>query len=218
MNEKEMPLKVALIDDNSQFLQELGDYIKKSPRLECVLKVTSVEEFLKKYHPIMKLDIILLDIVFLEGMDGIRGISFIHRYCSSVEIVMLTIYEDYDKIFKSLTAGAVGYLLKRDLDDIESHLIKMKSEGGSPLSAPIARRVLEYFNPKNKKEFSKGGLLTEKEQQVIQYLSDSMSYQEIADFMNISINGVRYHIRNIYKKLKVNSKAGLFRWLKDNWS
>jgi DNA-binding NarL/FixJ family response regulator len=141
----------------------------------------------------------------LPGMSGIEGIGIIKEKYPEIEIIMLTVYHDSHKIFDSLKAGASGYLLKHtSLPEIKESIEKLAS-GGAPMSPQIARKVIQYFNKPDKKEVESD--LTPREQDIVNGLVDGLSYKLIADRFDISIDTVRAHIRNIYKKLHVNSKA-----------
>ncbi len=150
-------------------------------------------------------DVILMDIE-LPGMSGIDGMKLIKNQHPEVEIIILTVYHDSHKIFDSLCAGASGYLLKHtSLPEIKE-AIETLVDGGSPMSPQIARKVIDYFKkPEVKKEPESE--LTPREQEIVVGLVDGLSYKMIADRMDIAIDTVRAHIRNIYKKLHVNSKA-----------
>jgi DNA-binding NarL/FixJ family response regulator len=138
-------------------------------------------------------------------MSGIEGIGIIKEKYPEIEIIMLTVYHDSHKIFDSLKAGASGYLLKHtSLPEIKESIQKLAA-GGAPMSPQIARKVIQHFNKPDKKETESD--LTPREQDIVNGLVDGLSYKLIADRFDISIDTVRAHIRNIYKKLHVNSKA-----------
>ncbi len=197
-------IKVGIIEDDSFVRNELVKIIEMSSKLEYVLSSESAENFLK-YFP-EELDIVLLDIE-LPGMTGIEALPKIRSKSDQLEVVMLTAFRDSDRIFKALRAGASGYILKdNSLDKIEQTLIDLK-EGIPALSPDIARRIITFFN--QKPTAVKDIQLTEKEGEVLKYLIDGLSYKMIADAMNNSINSVRYHVKNIYKKLHINSRPEL---------
>jgi len=199
-------IKVALIEDNINLRERLKNLMSQSEHLDCLLAIESVEKFLRYYDKTAELDILLLDIG-LPGMSGIKGIPHIHKIAPDLNIVILTVHQDPDKIFNSICAGAVGYLLKDlSFSELESHIISVKEEGGSVLSPKIARRVLRHFQSGNKTIKDKTEL-SKKEVQIVRFLVDGLSYQKVADEIGVSIDGVRYHIKNIYKKLQVSSKA-----------
>jgi DNA-binding NarL/FixJ family response regulator len=200
-------IKVAIIEDNINLRDRLKNLMEQSDRLDCLLAVDSVEKFLRYYDKTSGLDILLLDIG-LPGMSGIKGIPHIHKIAPDLDIVILTVHQDPDKIFNSICAGAMGYLLK-DLSfgELENHIISVKEKGGSVLSPKIARRVLRHFQGGNNTIKNNKTELTKKEVQVVRFLVDGLSYQKVADQIGITLDGVRYHVKNIYKKLQVRSKA-----------
>ena len=199
-------VNVAIVEDNVNLRDRLKTLMGQSEQLNCLLSVESVEKFLRYYNESSKIDILLLDIG-LPGVSGIKGIPHIHKIAPELDIIILTVHQDPDKIFNAICAGAMGYLLK-DLSftELEQHLISVKEKGGSVLSPKVARRVLRHFQ-NGKKTISGKTSLTKKETQVVRFLVDGLSYQKVADEMGISIDGVRYHVKNIYTKLQVKSKS-----------
>ncbi len=200
-------IKVAIIEDNHDLRDRLRDFMGKSKALECISAVDSIEKFMKYYTAERKPDIILTDIG-LPGISGIEGIPHLRKLDTSMEVIMLTVYQDPDKIFKAICAGATGYLLKDlSFDELETQLVSIREKGGSILSPQVARRVLDYFQPASGNVQTEKNKLSDKEQKIVVFLVDGLSYQKIADHMGMSIDGIRYHIKNIYKKLQVTSKA-----------
>jgi DNA-binding NarL/FixJ family response regulator len=198
-------IKIAIIEDIDDIRNNLKDYFEQQPEIECVLVSDSVESFLVNLKTSMSPDMILTDIG-LPGMSGIEGMKKIKSLLPHVDIIMLTVFKDNDKIFKSVCAGATGYLVKdTPLPDIKKAILEI-SNGGSYMSPSIARKVLEYFSPI--KSVTKEQL-TLKEKQIITALTEGLSYKLIADKLLISIDTVRFHIKNIYRKLHINSKSEL---------
>ncbi len=199
-------INVAIIEDNISLRDRLKELMDQSHSLNCSLAVESVEKFLRYYNNNSQVDILLLDIG-LPGMSGIKGIHQIHKINPDLDIIILTVHKDPDKIFNAICAGAIGYLLKDlSFSELEEHIVTVKNKGGSVLSPKVARRVLSHFQSSTKIT-SKKKNLTNKESQVVRFLVDGLSYQKVADQMGISLDGVRYHVKNIYKKLQVKSKA-----------
>jgi DNA-binding NarL/FixJ family response regulator len=198
-------IKIAIIEDIDDIRNNLKDYFEQQPEIECVLVSDSVESFLVNLKTSLSPDMILTDIG-LPGMSGIEGMKKIKSLLPQVDIIMLTVFKDNDKIFKSVCAGATGYLVKdTPLPDIKKAILEI-SNGGSYMSPSIARKVLEYFSPI--KSVTKEQL-TLKEKQIITALTEGLSYKLIADKLLISIDTVRFHIKNIYRKLHINSKSEL---------
>jgi DNA-binding NarL/FixJ family response regulator len=198
-------IEVGIVEDNVKIRNLIQRYLDMQESMSCKIAMDSVEEmleYLKEHEPP---DVLLMDIQ-LPGMSGIKGIGIIKKEYPEIEIIMLTIYHDSHKIFDSLVAGASGYLLKHtSLPDIKESIENLM-EGGAPMSPQIARKVIEHFN-KPKPETKPESDLTAREQDIVNGLVDGLSYKLIADRFDISIDTVRAHIRNIYKKLHVNSKA-----------
>ena len=196
--------QVGIIEDNKKIRQLMQRYLDMQEDMSCLVATESVEEmldYLTNYpHP----NVLLMDIQ-LPGMSGIEGMKIIQQKYPDIEIIMLTVYHDSHKIFDSLKAGASGYLLKHtSLPEIKN-AIELLMQGGAPMSPQIARKVITHFNDRGQKQQESN--LTNREQDIVNGLVDGLSYKLIADRLDISIDTVRAHIRNIYKKLHVNSKA-----------
>ena len=201
-------INVAIIEDDDEVRNAFCEYISGQNNFVCKLANDSVESFLYELDIDQLPDIILMDIG-LPGMSGISGIKLIKERHPDINIVMLTVHNDPQKIFQSLCAGASGYLLKSTpFKEIINSLTELYS-GGAPMSPQIARKVIEYFQPVEKKH--EPSLLTKKENEVVLDLVDGLSYKMIADNQNISIETVRSHIKNIYTKLHVHCKADVIR-------
>lgn len=205
-------IQVGIVEDNDKIRTLITKYLNKQEGMECGISVDSVESFLKELKKEELPNVVLMDID-LPGMSGIDGMKLINQRHPEIEIVMLTVYHDSHKIFDSLCAGASGYLLKHtSLPEIKE-AIEDLANGGAPMSPQIARKVIGHFKPEKQeqqkadKDEEKHEQLTPREQEIVVGLVDGLSYKLIADRMNISIDTVRAHIRNIYRKLHVNSKA-----------
>jgi DNA-binding NarL/FixJ family response regulator len=196
-------ISVGIVEDDTQIRTLLKQYLSRQEQFACDLAYGSVESFRNALTSENKPDVLLMDIG-LPGMSGIDGMKLIRRDHPEIDIIMLTVYNDPDKIFKSLCAGATGYLLKNTpLEEIKEG-IELLTRGGSPMSPQIARKVVQFFNTEKKAIISP---LSEKENEIVIGLVDGLSYKLIADRMSISIETVRFHIKNIYRKLHVHSKA-----------
>lgn len=195
--------RVGIVEDKANIRDLITKFLDMQPDYECKAAFESVEDMLA-FLKTDSLDVVLMDIQ-LPGMSGIDGIKIIKRDHSETEIIMLTVYHDSHKIFDSLMAGASGYLLKHtSLPEIKESIDTLM-KGGAPMSPQIARKVIEHFNRPTPQKTESG--LTSREQDIVNGLVDGLSYKLIADRYNISLDTVRAHIRNIYKKLHVNSKA-----------
>lgn len=197
--------KIAIVEDDREIGNLLQQYLSNEKEFSEVKWYGSVESFLNRQYRNFP-DIVLMDIE-LPGMSGIDGIRLLKEDHPATDFIVLTVYNDTDKIFQSLCAGASGYLVKNTpLDKIRESLL-ITLEGGSPLTPQIARRVVEYFKDPSQGKNDQKSPLSSREKEIVIGLVDGLSYKLIADRMSISIDTVRYHIKNIYKKLRVNSKA-----------
>lgn len=202
-------LTVGIVEDDRQIREGIQKYLMHQKDILCEVAVESVEEFMEAMRTKEFPDVLLMDIQ-LPGMSGISGMRLIKDEHPAVDIIMLTVYNDWQRIFDSLCAGASGYLLKNTpLAEIKKSIESVRS-GGAAMSPEIARKVMEYFAPGQKRSAEAGkpeSVLTPKEKELVVGLVDGLSYKMIADRMGVSIDTIRFHIKNIYKKLQVNSKA-----------
>lgn len=196
---------IGIVEDNKKIRDLIQRYLDMQDGMSCPVAVDSVEEMLEYLDEHQRPDVMLMDIQ-LPGMSGIKGMEVIKSKYPEIEIIMLTVYHDSHKIFDSLKAGASGYLLKHtSLPEIKESIENLL-KGGAPMSPQIARKVISHFNEEAPKK-NEDSMLTNREQDIVNGLVDGLSYKMIADRYDISIDTVRAHIRNIYKKLHVNSKA-----------
>jgi DNA-binding NarL/FixJ family response regulator len=200
---KHSNIQVAIIEDDAEVAQGLKKYFLSQPEFVKVVCCASVESFFETVTDFSQIDVVLTDIG-LPGKSGIEGIRMIKEKNPQTDVIMITVFKDSDKIFKSLCSGATGYILKgTSFDEIKESVLTIL-KGGSYMSPTIARKIVEYFNPAQK---NTEGKLTQREEQIIKALVDGLSYKLIADRLSISVDTVRYHIKNIYTKLQVNSKS-----------
>jgi len=199
-------IKVAIIEDNDTIREGLAALINGTSGYSCVGSYDDCESFLLKLE---KLDVhvVLMDIG-LPGMSGIDGIARAKKIKPELNILMLTVYEDSNTVFKALCAGACGYLVKKTPPSRLLEAIKDAHEGGAPMSSLIARQVINVFQQTQGKALKETDtVLSSREIEVLTSLSDGNNYQEIADRLFISVDTVRHHIRNIYRKLHVHSQS-----------
>jgi DNA-binding NarL/FixJ family response regulator len=197
-------ITIALIEDEAAIRSSVKSYLKKQQDLECGIVADSVESFLEQLKTDPSPDVTLVDIK-LPGLSGISGISYLKEKFPTMEFIVFTSYGDWELVFDSLRAGASGYLLKgSDLSEIKN-AIDLLYSGGAPMSPEIAKKVIKYFS--SEKVTKVGETLTIKERQIVDGLVEGLSYKMIASKLNISIDTVRFHIKHVYRKLHVNSKA-----------
>jgi DNA-binding NarL/FixJ family response regulator len=201
-------ISVAIVEDDEVIREGVREYLDSQENMVCTLAKSSVERFLAVLNEENLPDVILMDIG-LPGMSGISGMKLITEQYPGISIIMFTVYIDSHKIFDSLCAGASGYLVKNTSFPEMKHAIEIIYAGGSMMSPPIARKVMEHFRSGRKKQVQSP--LTQKEKEIVQGLVDGLSYKMIADTASISIETVRTHIKNIYKKLHVHCKADVIR-------
>ena len=201
-------ISVAIVEDDEVIREGVREYLDSQENMVCTLAKSSVERFLAVLNEENLPDVILMDIG-LPGMSGISGMKLITEQYPGISIIMFTVYIDSHKIFDSLCAGASGYLVKNTSFPEMKQAIEIIYAGGSMMSPPIARKVMEHFRSGRKNQVQSP--LTQKEKEIVQGLVDGLSYKMIADTASISIETVRTHIKNIYKKLHVHCKADVIR-------
>jgi DNA-binding NarL/FixJ family response regulator len=195
-----------LIEDNEFYRHTIEDLINNSGRYECPHSFGACEEALGALREEIPPDVILLDIG-LPGMNGVDGIGHLKSVSPGTFIIILTVHDDDDNIFKALSAGASGYLLKNSTKERIIESIDEVLDGGAPMNAQIARKVLEKFS-----SLSAPGAdyeLTTREKEVLRLLVDGNTKNRIADILFISHHTVDNHIRNIYDKLHVHSRTAV---------
>lgn len=194
-------IRVGIVEDETEIRAMIRSFIDQQPDMECVIVAGSVEAFFEELPNTPKPEVLIQDIG-LPGASGLDAIRMVKSELPKTEILMYSIYDDSDHIFKAFCAGASGYLLKNTrLEEIRKSILDVHN-GQAAMSPSIAKKVITYFRP-TKSESP----LTDKEQLVVQLLTDGLSYKMTADRMQISMNTVRTHIKNIYSKLQVHSKA-----------
>jgi DNA-binding NarL/FixJ family response regulator len=199
-----MPTTVAIVEDNREFRATLARVLDEAPGFRCVCACSTAEEALQKIPSLLP-DVVLMDI-HLPNVSGVECSRQLKEICPSVQILILTVYEDSDRVFGALKAGAGGYLLKRaDPDDILRAIQEVK-QGGAPMSSQIARRVVQSFR-EDTRDTPTSENLSQREEETLHFLCKGYSTKEIADSLSVSYNTVRTHLHHIYHKLHVRSRT-----------
>ncbi|QYO64753.1 response regulator [Leptolyngbya sp. 7M] len=204
MPELSQILKIAVIEDQTRIRESLGELIAGSEKYVCVGSYPSMELGLAGIEE-RSPDVILCDIG-LPGMNGIEGVKIIRERFPNTLVIMLTVYDDNERIVEAICAGASGYLLKNTPPDKLFASIDEVAAGGAPMSPEIARTVIDLFriNPPPK-QVDHG--LTPHETRILKMLVDGHNYKTAAAELGVSINTVSFHMRHIYEKLQVHSKS-----------
>jgi DNA-binding NarL/FixJ family response regulator len=202
---RERALTVWLVEDNETFRNTIARALKRVSTLDCSHRFASAEEALEVLEEGLVADVILLD-VELPGINGIEAIRRIKSICPSTRIIMLTVFDSHDKIFKALCAGASGYLLKTSPAEKIVESINEVHNGGAPMTPQVARSVLDMFSRLTLPHQDYG--LTSREQEILKLMSQGLIKKEIADQLSLSYHTVDTHLRNIYTKLHVHTRTG----------
>ena len=198
-------IRVAIFEDNRNLREGLYNLLESAEGLTCVGAFAHCErviENIEETHP----DVILMDIE-LPVMSGIEAVKQIRKIYPDVKILMETIFEEDEKIFQSICNGAQGYILKSTPPKEILNAIREIYEGGAPMSPVIASKVLRMFKTNLNRAAENSFNLSSREREILKCLVEGMSYKMIADTCFISVDTVNGHIKNIYKKLQVNSKS-----------
>ncbi len=197
-------IRVAIVEDEQTVRDSLGLLIDGIPGYSCVGTFPSMEDALERIGDAVP-HVLLLDI-HLPGMSGTEGVKVIQEQYPAVRVLILSVYDDEEKVFESICNGASGYLLKKTPPARLLEAIQQAHEGGSPMTPEIARKVVDLFQktgPPEKLDTD----LTPQEVRLLRMLADGYSYKAAADRLKISINTIRVYIRSIYEKLHVHSKS-----------
>lgn len=213
-----MPVNIAIVDDKASNRSIIKDKLLRHKIFEVSLTAENGKDFLDKMKglPVDKLPSVVLMDLEMPEMDGVDAVAAGSYLYPTVKFVMLTIFDDEEKIFKAIKAGAFGYLLKDEsAENIAETLEQMHENGVGPISPGIAHKILQlvqnntvsliqkHIPEKDKTPFN----LTEREQEILKLLVQGMQYKEIGNQLQISPNTAKKHVLNIYAKLHVNSKA-----------
>lgn len=198
-----MKIRVAIVEDDKNYNQALKNIIDFQEDMECVAQFFNGKNALQKLEA-SEPDVVLMDIQ-LQDLSGIDIVFKLTELMPGTTFVMCTSFENDEKIFSALRAGASGYLVKGDPLDKIIQAILEAHKGGAPMSFTIAKRVLQHFQ-ETKVQVQSLALLTVTEKEVLELLAQGLLYKEIADKKNVTIDTIKKHIGNIYRKLQVSNK------------
>ena len=199
-----MPISVSIVEDNEQLRATLARVLNRAEGFRCVSQYGDAEsalEALPKERP----EVVLMDIN-LPGMNGVECARKLKQTSPQILVIMLTVYEDTENIFNALAAGASGYLLKRTKSAELLEAIREVQRGGSPMTTHIARKVVQSFQKAGPSPQPTENL-SQREQEVLDCLSQGFLYKEIAEKLGISYETVHTYIRRIYEKLQVRTRT-----------
>ncbi|HYK43859.1 MAG TPA: response regulator transcription factor [Parafilimonas sp.] len=194
-------ITVCIVEDLEDIRNGLAAIINMTPEFTVLQTFSNAEDALDNLAS-LRPDIVVMDI-HLPGMSGIECIRRLHERSRSIQFMMFTIYENSDTVFEALEAGASGYILKNSSPSKIVESLRELYQGGSPMNAEIAKKLVTRFQKQNENEYH----LTPKEQQIIELMAKGYLYKEIAFELKNTVNTIKQHIRHIYEKLHVQNKA-----------
>lgn len=199
-------IRVVIVEDLEEVIDGLSAFIKQDESLRLVAAFRTAEAAALEL-PLLNPDIVIMDIN-LPGMTGIECIRQVKKVAPAMQFMMFTVYENNDQVFEALKAGASGYLLKKTPPLQIISAIKELYEGGSPMSAAIARKLVALFvDQQQPAAATEAAVLSPREREVLELVAKGLLYKEIADQLGISFHTVRQHIGRIYEKLHVQNKT-----------
>ena len=199
-----MKKSVIVVEDDLGLREQLVEILDQAPDIKCIGAFASAEEVLKVV-PTQQPDVVLMDIG-LPGMSGIQCVTELRRVAPAVQIIMVTVYEDSERIFSALKAGASGYLVKSGHPDELLDSVRDLFGGGAPMTSHIARKVVSHFHLLGPAE-SASQNLSQREGQVLDLLASGLTYREIAEQLNIGNETVRTYVKNICQKMHVRNRV-----------
>lgn len=195
-------IRVVVFEDNSALRDSVQFLLNASEGFECLAAYPDTRNLLLnigKHNP----DVVIMDIE-MPGMDGIEAAGLLKKHHPDIAVLMFTVFDDKEKIFQALCSGGSGYILKNSSPSQILQAVRDVYEGGTPLTASVAKRVVSFFVKNNVAPSTNFGL-TAKEKQLLEHLVEGKSYKMIADAMGISLETVKSHFKNVYRKLHVSS-------------
>jgi DNA-binding NarL/FixJ family response regulator len=199
-----MTKSVVVVEDDRGLREQIVAILRTAPDIKCIGAYATGEEALAKI-PAQNPDVVLMDIR-LPGMSGIDCVAQLKKLNSAPQIIMVTVYEDSDRIFRALKAGANGYLVKSSPPDELLDAVRDVDTGGAPMSSHIACKVVEHFHVHEPDDREKDNI-SQREQQVLTLLASGFIYKEIGDQLGIGVETVRSHVKNICQKMHVRNRV-----------
>lgn len=198
-------IKVIIVEDNPTFREGIASFLNATSGFSCPKTFETYEDLLTQVKEINP-DVLISDIN-LPGMSGIDGVKKVKAILPELKIVMLTVYEDDKRIFDAILSGATGYLSKKTTPSKILDAVKEAYDGGSPMNSNIATKVINLLREKTDQSISEEIKISSKERIILENLATGKNYKYISNELNISVNTIRYHIKNIYSKLQANSQG-----------
>jgi len=199
-------IPLGIIEDQAAIREALCEYLGAQPEFDCVLCAASHEEFMAGLAGLATPPALVLSDIGLPGRSGIEGLAVLRQVLPAAEVLMLSVYTDAERVFEALREGAVGYLEKTTpLPLLKENLLQVAA-GGSPMSPSVARHVTRYFAASRPVALP-APLLTPRELEIVRGIEEGLSYKLLAERLHVSLDTVRSHIRQVYRKLEVNSKS-----------
>jgi len=201
-------ISVCVVDDNKELRDALEEILSMSPGYKCVCTIGTAEEAVRQI-PVLKPDVVLMDINLGSVESGIDVVRILKPRIPDTNFMMCTVYEENEKIFEALSAGASGYILKKTDPTRMLEAIRELYEGGAPMSSQIARKVVAAFQQQTQTNNDGENLdmLSAREKEILEFLSRGLMYKEIAAQLFLSPETVRKHVYHIYEKLHVNNRV-----------
>jgi DNA-binding NarL/FixJ family response regulator len=201
-------ISVCIVDDNRELRNALEEIISMSDGYKCVGTLATAEDAIRQI-PLIKPDVVLMDINLGSGESGIDCVRALKPRIPSTNFMMCTVYEEDEKIFEALSAGASGYILKKTTPSRMLEAIRELYEGGAPMSSQIARKVVAAFlnRPASSGGSDELNNLTNRESEILELLSRGMMYKEIALALNLANDTIRKHVYHVYEKLHVTNRV-----------
>jgi DNA-binding NarL/FixJ family response regulator len=196
--------KVAIVEDNKTTREGLETIVNMSADFRCIATCATAEEALRVL-PKLAPELVLMDIQ-LPNLSGVECVARLKEQLPAVQAIMVTVYEDPDRIFRALRAGASGYLLKRATPEEMLNAMREVQQGGGAMSGEIARKVIAHFREQTTAT-AEVDQLTVREHEVLELVVHGLSNKEIADRLTVTLAAVRFHLKHIYQKLHVHSRT-----------